>query len=253
MTDIPIPAVLDVPSPSLPVTVIGDVHLTQEEPDVARRFVAFLSEIAKHGGTLVLLGDIFDWWVGRPQAEHDPFARQVVDALKAVASRGVHLTFLAGNRDYSFDGVEGLPIDIWPDVVRTRWGEKTVVLTHGDLLCSADRSYLRMRAWLRSKPGRLLLHSLPYRANAYCARGLRDLSERATRRKAGAMMGLDYDLAARWLEAFEADALVVGHVHTGVHHRLEGVPPRDVYVLRDWSRVGNAVRFDGGLITLARA
>jgi UDP-2,3-diacylglucosamine pyrophosphatase LpxH len=55
------------------------------------------------------------------------------------------------------------------------------------------------------------------------------------------------------MEAAGADVLVAGHVHTGVHHRLRGDRPRDVLVLKDWSRAPSAVRFDGTRISLAPA
>lgn len=251
MTKRRLPDVLDVSDLPMPVTVVGDVHLTANEPDVVHRFSAFLAQRATQGGTLVLLGDIFDWWVGREQATRNPFAREALDPLKAVADAGVRLIFLAGNRDYAFEGCDGLDLELWPDVVRTRIGSRSVVMSHGDLLCSEDRGYLRMRAWFRSPAGRWLLRTLPYRWTSYIARGLRDLSDRSTRRSRGAQLGIDYGLAAAWLDGYEADALVVGHVHTGVHHELPGKDGvRDVYVLRDWSRASNAVEMDGETIRL---
>jgi hypothetical protein len=59
------------------------------------------------------------------------------------------------------------------------------------------------------------------------------------------MLGIDYGEALRWLEAADADVLVAGHVHTGLHHRLPGPRSREVWVLKDWDRAANAIRFDG--------
>lgn len=253
MTKRRLPEVFDVEPPATPVRVVGDVHLTPEEPDVARRFLAYLDGVAPGGGTLVLLGDLFDWWVGRRQADRQPFARRILERLRAVAEAGVRMAFVEGNRDYAFDGADGFDLEVWPDVVRTRFGERTVVLSHGDLLCSADHGYLRMRAWLRCAPARGLLRALPYAASAYMAQGLRDLSDRSTRRRRTARLGIDYGLAKAWLDGYGADALVLGHVHTGVHHELDGAGgKRDVYVLKDWSRTGSEVAFDGARIALRR-
>jgi UDP-2,3-diacylglucosamine hydrolase len=228
-----------------PVTVVGDVHLAPEAPAAAQGFLAFLDAVAAvGGGTLVLLGDVFDWWVGRKQVR-TPFAAAVLARLRAVAHRGVRLGFVAGNRDFAFDGAPDLPLEIWPDVVRTRWGERVVVLSHGDLLCSEDRAYLRMRRLLRSAPARGALRALPLAVASYLARGLRDLSERSTRHNAGARAGIDYGLARRWLEGYEAELLVLGHVHTGVHHRLPGPGRGEVIVVKDWHERGGVVRFDG--------
>jgi UDP-2,3-diacylglucosamine hydrolase len=138
----------------------------------------------------------------------------------------------------------------WPDAVRTRWGSREVLLTHGDLLCTEDRGYLAMRRLLRSAAAGTGMHVLPFAARARVAEGLRGVSDRSWRRSPGARAGIDYGAAARWMAAAGVDVLVAGHVHTGVHHRLGGEPPRDVYVLKDWDRSGGVVRFDGERITL---
>lgn len=232
-----------------PVVVAGDVHLSPEHAEVAARFEAWLGSVSGRVRTLVLLGDVFDWWVGRRQAA-EAFARRFVERLREVTSAGTRLAFQGGNRDFAFDGADGLDVEIWPDVVRTRWGTRKVVLTHGDLLCSADKRYQRMRKALRSLPARSALAAMPHRTATWLAKGLRDLSEREVRRKPYASMGIDYALARRWLDAYDADVLVAGHVHTGVHHRLPGDRPRDVLVLRDWDRGGGVVRWDGSSIAL---
>jgi UDP-2,3-diacylglucosamine hydrolase len=254
-----VPDAREVPPMAPPVVVAGDVHLTPERPDVTHRFSEFLDARAGKGGTLFLLGDVFDYWVG-PEQAREALGTTVVGRLVSLAAGGTQVLFVGGNRDFAFcrfggGGGIGLVPD---DLVRTRWGTKTVLLTHGDLLCSADPRYQRMRGFLRSRLALGLLDRLPYRVASYLARGLRDLSEREVRRKPYASMGIDYSLARRWLEELDADLLVAGHVHTGVHHRLAdgsgaaGGRPRDVIVVKDWDRGGGVVRWDGARVELVR-
>lgn len=232
-----------------PVVVVGDVHLSPEHADVADRFEAWLASLAGRCAHLVLLGDVFEGWVSRRQTR-EPFVRRVLDRLGALAASGTKLAFQGGNRDFAFDGAPGLALDVWPDVVRTRWGSRTVLLTHGDLLCSADGRYQRMRRLLRSPVVDGLRAALPYAAATYLARGLRGLSEREVARKPYAAMGIDYALARGWLDAHGADVLVAGHVHTGVHHRLPGPAAREVLVLKDWDAGGGVVVWDGATLSL---
>lgn len=240
-----LPRIVDVEAPAEPVTVVGDVHLSPRHAEVERRFVGWLDARARHGGTLVLLGDLFDWWVGRGQ-ERDPALAPVLEALRRVAAAGVRLCFQPGNRDFAFRGAHGVPLAVWPDVVRTRVGSSTVLFTHGDLLVSGDRAYLALRRVLRSGPVSFGLRRLPYGWLAAIARALRRVSARAVRRKSRRALDIDYGLARRWLEAAGADVLVAGHVHTGVHHRLRGEPAREVVVLKDWDRGPNVIAFEGG-------
>jgi UDP-2,3-diacylglucosamine hydrolase len=238
-----LPRVQDVEPPVPPVVVAGDVHLSPEAPEVTERFLAWLGGLEGRAGTLVLLGDVFDLWVGRPQ-QHDPVPRRVLPALARLAAAGTRIAFLPGNRDLLFRGVDGVPIDLWRDPVRTRFGDRTVLLTHGDLLCTADRGYQAMRRFLYGPGGHALNRLLPFRGKRCLGRSLRRLSARATRTKARADMDIDYGEALAWMERLGADAIVAGHVHTGVHHRHAGPPARDVLVLLDWERGGAVVVYD---------
>lgn len=236
-----------------PVTVVGDVHASAAHPEVEQRFLAFLRGLEGRGGTVVLLGDVFDWWVGRGQ-QREPASAPVLDALRRLAATGVMLCFQAGNRDFAFDGADGLAVTLWPDVVRTTWGARRVLLTHGDLLVSGDTGYLALRRVLRSRLftwGRRRL--VPYPLLARIARGLRRTSTRSLRGKDRRLLDIDYALARAWLEQADADVLVAGHVHTGVHHRLPGARVRDVLVLKDWDRRGGIVRWDGRSVALVPA
>jgi UDP-2,3-diacylglucosamine hydrolase len=244
-----IPPILDVPAPALPLTVVGDIHLCAEEPEVVEAFLGWLEARASAGGTLVLLGDVFDLWVNKKQQD-DPIPRRVLDALGAVQDAGVHLIFMCGNRDVAFAGVDGLPLEIWPDPVRTRLGAQVVVLTHGDQLCTADHGYQALRRFFQGLGGVFLVHGLPYRVQRFIGDGTRQLSLRETGRKPRADMGIDYGEALRWMECYDADAIVAGHVHTGVHHRHPGPPTREILVLKDWEAGGSVIHFDGDGLAL---
>lgn len=247
-----LPRFTDLPPMAAPVTVVGDVHLSAREPEVQRRFLSFLSGLEGRGGTLVLLGDLFDWWVGRGQ-ERDPAVVPVLEALGRLARSGVALCFQGGNRDFAFRGAPGVPVALWPDVVRTTWAGRRVLLTHGDLLVSGDPGYLRMRRVLRLRVVSLGLAILPYRWLTLIARLIRRSSLRALAGKDRRLLDIDYGLARRWLEAAGADVLVAGHVHTGVHHRFRGARPLETLVLKDWAPGGGVVCFDGQRIALEPA
>jgi UDP-2,3-diacylglucosamine hydrolase len=245
-----LPRVHDLAPMEPPVVVVGDVHASSAHPEIEARFLAYLKSLEGRGGTVVLLGDVFDWWVGRGQ-QGEPESRPVLDALRGLVASGVRLCFQAGNRDFAFDGADGLALDLWPDVVRTTWGARRVLLTHGDLLVSGDTSYLAMRRVLRSRLftwGRKRL--LPYRLLRGIAQALRRTTSRALRRKDRRWLDIDYGLARQWLSAADADVLVAGHVHTGVHHRLPAERPLDVLVLKDWDHRGGVVSWDGRTIAL---
>lgn len=239
----PIPRITDVPPPAAPVRVVGDLHLCEEEPEVEARFLAYVRSLEDTGGTLVLLGDVFDLWVDRPM-QHEPVPRRAFVALGRLSAAGTAVVYMRGNRDINFRGADGFDATLWPDPVRTQLGERTVVFTHGDQLCTSDHAYQRMRRFFYSPGGRFLA-SLPYRAKCWMGRGLRGLSRRETGKKPRHAMGIDYADALRWLEAYDAEVIVAGHVHTGVHHKHAGPPEREILVLKDWERGGSVITWDG--------
>ncbi len=244
----PPPPVVDLPTPAAPLRIVGDLHLCAEEPAVVETFLTWLGGVEGTGGTLVLLGDVFDLWID-DRMQHDPVPRRVLARLREVAAAGTALAFMPGNRDVVFRGADDLEIAIWPDPVRTTLGGRTVLLTHGDQLCTADHGYQRMRRFVYSRPGQSLAR-LPLRTKRYIAQGLRELSRKETGKKPSYTMGLDYGEALRWMAYHEATAILAGHVHAGVHHRYPGPPEREVFVLRDWQRGGSVITWDGGSIHL---
>jgi len=243
-----LPPITDVAPLAAPLRVVGDVHLGEAYPAVADAFVGYLDSLVGTGGSLVLLGDVFEVWIGRPM-QTDPLPRRVLAALKRLIAAGTTVKFMLGNRDIGFRGADGFDAEIWPDPVRMRLDGRTVVLTHGDQLCTADLAYQAMRRFFYG-PGGQLLARLPYRAKHWLGTGVRRLSRRETGRKQGYTMGLDYGEALRWLDAYGGDVLVAGHVHTGVHHRHPGPPDREILVLKDWERGGSVIRWDGHALQL---
>ncbi len=244
----PIPPIVDVQPPAAPLRVVGDVHLCAEEPEVEACFRDYVASLEGTGGTLVLLGDVFDVWIGRPMQD-DPVPKRALDALKRLIAAGTTVVFMLGNRDAAFRGADGFDAVLWPDPVRTTLGDKAVVFTHGDQLCTADHGYQAMRRFIYSPAGQSLEH-LPYRAKRWLADGMRRLSRKETGKKPSYAMGIDYGHALRWLEAYGAEAIIAGHVHSGVHHKHPGPPEREILVLKDWERGGSVITWDGERLEL---
>lgn len=113
-------------------------------------FLAFLEKHLTGKTDLVLLGDLFDFWLGIEslQREHQ---RRVLTALDGYCSRGVCLRYVEGNRDYfishafhprPFDEVAG-------DRLWLNASNVSVCFEHGDLINTRDRNYLRWRGFSR--------------------------------------------------------------------------------------------------------
>src|SRR6185295_13639076 len=81
------------------VAVLADAHLGGPGGE-ANPLLAQLAEVAaRRPERLVLLGDLFQVWVGYRQFE-TPGIRAFLDAVSAVRAAGVPVDYIEGNRDF---------------------------------------------------------------------------------------------------------------------------------------------------------
>lgn len=212
------------PAPALPeirleagTRVIADLHLDLADREGPR---AFLRWIAGLTGTprLVVLGDLFDVWIG-PAQERLASAPAVLDGLRELVAQGTEVDVVPGNRDFLLDGsferrtgahvrAEGLVgvLGDGPDAARS-------LLIHGDELCTRDVGYQRLKRVLRSRPVTALAPRLPLGVGSFLARRLRRSSARAVAVKPSERKAMQ-ETACRALAATNRAVVVVcGHAH----------------------------------------
>ena len=229
-----------------PVLFVADTHLTPEEPEGIERFRTFLAGPVRTlltgapGGRLVLLGDLFDFWVSDAQAR-EPLVDGLLGDLRGLVRLGVDVGFVEGNRDFAAAAaLMRAGVTALPDRGVVERGGLRVVFCHGDRLCTRDVRYQALRRVIRAGALRQAVAALPDGLAMRLGRSAREGSRRETSRKAYGDMGLDPAAVAGVLAAEGADAMVCGHVHWGREHSVavEGVPRR-LIVLSAWEERGS--------------
>jgi UDP-2,3-diacylglucosamine hydrolase len=131
---------------------MSDVHLGFASGDVERAVISFFRHVAKHAGSFVINGDLFEFWFEwKTVIPRQGF--RTVAALADVVDAGVPVTMIAGNHDCW--GGDVLRKDVGVDYRFGPWvtdiaGWKTHV-EHGDgLRPREDRRYRALRAVLRN-------------------------------------------------------------------------------------------------------
>ena len=76
----------------------SDLHLDPSTPDIADRFLRFLSGPVRGADALFLLGDLFEAWIGDDDPE--PAHRGAVAAIAAAVAAGTRVFVMRGNRDF---------------------------------------------------------------------------------------------------------------------------------------------------------
>lgn len=225
----------------------SDMHLGEHDEATAAQFLAAFDRAAQSATHVFLLGDLFEAWAGDDQP--DAVAAHFIARLHGLVAQGAALFVVRGNRDFlldvplpgaseaqSFSRRSGATLLDDPSLVHL-FG-RTVLLAHGDALCTDDVEYQRARAVVRSRDWQADFLARPLDERMAIARQLRDASRRvqAARALEGGEPG-DVDEAAvvAALRDADAQALVHGHTHRPALHRHEvDGTIRERWVLSDW-------------------
>ncbi|MCA8926226.1 MAG: hypothetical protein KDD82_30745 [Planctomycetes bacterium] len=212
--------------------VTGDVHLDPRDAVRAELFLAFLRAARASADRLVLLGDLFDYWIGPAHARRCAYA-PVVAALEEATAAGFPVDFVCGNRDFLGPGeLRSLGLTVHGDAVVYARGAQRSVVTHGDLLVSGDRSYKRYRRCVRSALFRFGYWLVPSFVRLAVAHLLRGASERKLAKVEPLAFPIDVPLATAWQLEHEAEELLMGHLHRAETHAVDG---RTTRMLPGWT------------------
>ena len=190
---------------------------------------------------VILLGDIFEVWVG-DDARQDPFESQCVAMLRAASEKRA-LFFMAGNRDFLVGpqmladcGMKGLD----DPTVLEAFGQR-YLLTHGDALCLEDKPYQAFRAQVRHPAWQAALLAKPLAERRLIGQQMRQASKA---RQGSEELWADLDTATcvEWLQAANCQTMIHGHTHRpGVHALAPGLSRQ---VLSDWDFEAEVARGD---------
>jgi len=216
---------------------ISDLHLDET---TGRRQAALVALLDRHGRRcrrLMILGDLFNAWIGRKQLD-EPYVAQVTEALRRLTEAGVEVHFIAGNRD--FYGLKVL-------------SQRTGMVTHAHgfaiesfgqkvWVCHGHELYTRDH---RTRHAQAITHSwlvewmfarlLPKRLGLFLGNGYTTHSKRVVRHKSRRMLSIPDESLAE-LFAAGHQVIVCGHTHTLSHQACSsgGRGVGDLYNLGAW-------------------
>lgn len=214
---------------------ISDLHLAADRPDAVQMFLGFLGGRARSAERLFILGDLFDAWIG--DDDDTPTHRAVIEALSALSGSGVACLLMHGNRDFligrRFAQAAGCALlrDPFPVMLN---GE-TILLMHGDLLCTDDVAYQRFRRKVRNPLVQRLFLWKPLSERRRIATDYRRKSGEAMAAKTADIMDVNQHEVVRRMRHAKVRRLVHGHTHRPADHEFvldDAIATR--HVLADW-------------------
>lgn len=201
-----------------PCYVISDIHLGHASPDVERSLLAFLRTLPGRAGSLVVNGDLFEFWFEWRTVVPRSGVR-VLAALMDLRDAGVPVLMIAGNHDcWGGDVLRDAGVDFRTGAWEGALGGWHARVEHGDgLRAREDRGYRALRRLLRNplaiRAYRLLHPDLATRL----AMGSSQTSRSYQPRDGGVGLRAVADEALR--TRADLEVLVYGHSHVAALER----------------------------------
>jgi UDP-2,3-diacylglucosamine hydrolase len=226
---------------------ISDLHLDAASPEALDQFVEFTRTQAAAAEALYILGDLFEAWVG--DDDPDPAKARVCDALLSLTKSGVGCFVLHGNRDFLIgrDFCDRTGSRLLADPVIVDLDGERVLLTHGDALCTDDRSYQELRSTVRRADWQRRYLALPLADRELIANQARAGSKQHTAKTVPTIMDVNADAVSTAYRATRVRRIIHGHTHRpGIHETsIEGETARRM-VLGAWYEQGSYIQYDRG-------
>ncbi len=233
------------------VDFISDLHLQESDPDTFMAWRRYMA--ATEADAIFILGDWFEVWVG-DDALTPPSQLRHTNALsleqrcarvcQATGERAA-IYVMHGNRDFLMgsDWLNACKAQALPDPTVLSFAGQTLLLSHGDALCTADTDYQAFRQQVRSSAWQSEFLAKPLAQRQQIARSLRDSSEaRKQQNNAQGQPWADVDASAvrALLRQHGCNTLLHGHTHMPGQHPLGDGLRR--LVLSDWDMRATAPR-----------
>ena len=228
---------------------VSDLHLSDATPDIEAAFFALLKQQPPFD-SLVMLGDVFEAWVG--DDDDSPLAERIRLALRALADSGTEILFCRGNRDFMLG--EQFASDIGgillPDQTVLDVAGHPALLLHGDTLCTDDVDYQQFRQLVHSPEWQTEMMAKSLDERRELARQLRSMSVDAASNKPEDIMDVNQSAVSAVMRDADVSVMVHGHTHRPDRHQCD---TGERIVLGDWTaQAGWLLRERGSELSLER-
>ena len=237
--------------------IVSDLHLCAQRPAVTQAFLHWLHAEVATAEALYILGDFVEVWVGDDILMDTAYGAEfvpIVQALRRLSDQGVRLFFMHGNRDFLIGEAfaKACGMQILPDPTLLMLGEKRILLTHGDALCTDDVAYQQFRAQVRDPQWQQVFLAQPLQERRAFAEQARSQSAQTKATQTMAIMDVNAEAVAALLRAYDyPDILLHGHTHRPAKHtaRVDG-HEYERWVLGDWHETAQVARIDQAAMRL---
>jgi UDP-2,3-diacylglucosamine hydrolase len=188
-------------------------HSESAEQLKEQRLLSFLHKLEQEDATLVIVGDLFDFWFEyRYVVPRQHF--RILGRLSHVASE-MQVHYVAGNHDFWMDSfiTSEIGLIVHQDDLVLENGGRRIYIRHGDGLLKNDHGYRFLKKVFRQKINIFLYRLLHPDLGIPLALFLSHLSRNSGEKKKDTFMDIDYREYAYEKIDQGFDMVVLGHTH----------------------------------------
>ncbi len=225
---------------------ISDLHLQAGSPKTIAAFLDFLEKEASQAEQLYILGDLFEYWVGDDDMDSET-VKLITGAIRQVSDTGTSVFWIPGNRDLLTGRkfLRTIGAKALPELAIVGFGNKKIILAHGDAQCTDDINYMKFRKRTHNPIVRFLFLALPLSRRKKIITGYRQQSKKANEQKPADIMDVNVSVIADLFRKTGASVMIHGHTHRpGCHTSVNENGECVRLVLSDWHLEGDIPRGD---------
>lgn len=235
---------------------ISDLHLDEHNQASTKLFFKFLDTCANNAKAIYILGDFFDTWVGDDYST--PFIWSIKNALADLDKKNIAIFFMRGNHDFLLGQqfFKETSCGSIPDPYLIEVNGEKILLTHGDLLTTADKEYGLFRKFVQNPMTKFLFRRLPQRIRIAIAQYLKNNSGHAQQRKLQKnpkVFDISQEAVKNCIKKHQVTAIIHGHIHRpGRYEFVLADKCYQRFVLGDWGSAAKILAYEDGKFELRK-
>jgi len=236
---------------------ISDIHISEQYPEIGEQLIDFLENQAQQSDALYILGDLFEYWLGDDDTNHE--YKKIKSTLKLYTDKKIPTYLMHGNRDFligeTFANETGITILPDPSIIDL-YGEK-ILISHGDIFCTDDIEYQLSRESTRNPNWQKMILGKSLKERKKLAYEARKKSSKHTRQTKKILMDVNQNEINETFKKYGLNQIIHGHTHKpAIHNSMINGELYKRIVLGDWYDQGSVLKWDQSgpeLVTLNRA
>lgn len=214
---------------------ISDLHLSLKTKDSNQLFFNLLKKFQNEVDALYILGDFFDYWLG--DDDSNDFIESIKQALAAF-TKFKPIYFIVGNHDFAVGTrfAKETGITLLKDCSVITVDNKKILLAHGDIFCTLDKNYQKMKKILTNPLTLFILRRTSLKFRYKLKEKLEHNAAKSFNTKAHETYHIVDKTIIKYAKKYKVNTVIHGHTHNpGIYkiHSKYGIIER--IEIPDWS------------------